>query len=158
MKFINKNVEKNLSKIFYRHFFCTDFFSKNLPKRIQIRVSTKSERTSIFCQHIFEWKKVPQKLKIKDLLHEKLKRNRKIIVSKFLHCFSSHEDCVKISRPCLSYFARNKPSNSDMVGLGQFIVLNDSASPKMVIKLYFNFSKGFRAVWMSSRRPIYSCQ
>ena len=41
---------------------------------------------------------------------------------------------------------------------GRFIVLGDSASPKMIMKIYFIFSrffKGFRAVWMSSRRPIY---
>ena len=43
------------------------------------------------------------------------------------------------------------PSKSVTVGpgMGWFIVLNDPASPKMVIKLYFNFFqffKGFRAV------------
>ena len=40
------------------------------------------------------------------------------------------------------------------------IVLNDSASPEMVIKLYFNifnFFIGFRAVWMTSKRPMYDC-
>ena len=29
------------------------------------------------------------------------------------------EDCVKILRPSLLYFLRNKPSNSDTVGLGR---------------------------------------
>ena len=43
------------------------------------------------------------------------------------------------------YFPINMPSKSVTVGLGRFIVLNVSASPKMVIKMYFNF-KGFRAV------------
>ena len=54
-----------------------------------------------------------------------------------------NEDCVKISGSYLLYFLRNKPSKSDTVGSGQvgpgqFIILNYSASPKMVIKIYFN--------------------
>ena len=44
----------------------------------------------------------------------------------------------------------NKPSKSVTAGLGRFIVLSVSASPKMVKKCYFNFFpiflKGFRAV------------
>ena len=50
-----------------------------------------------------------------------------------------NEDCVKFSRLYLLYFLRNMPSKSVMVGPSQFIVLNDSASPKMVICINFNF-------------------
>ena len=39
----------------------------------------------------------------------------------------------------LLLFPRNKPSKSVTVGSDRFIVLNDSASPKMVMKMYFNF-------------------
>ena len=42
-------------------------------------------------------------------------------------------------------------------GPSRFIILNDSAGPKMVIKIYFNFFRFFlkvQAVWMSSSRPI----
>ena len=53
------------------------------------------------------------------------------------------------------YFPRSKLSNSVTIGPGQFIVLNDSASPKMVIKLYF--LKGIIAIWILSRLPIYDC-
>ena len=52
-----------------------------------------------------------------------------------------NEDFVKILRPCLLYFPRNKPTKSVMVGLGRFIVLNDSASPKMAIQIYLNISR-----------------
>ena len=53
------------------------------------------------------------------------------------------KDCVKISRPYLLNFSRNKPSKSVMVGPGRVgsgragLVprLNDSASPKMIIKM-----------------------
>ena len=60
-----------------------------------------------------------------------------------------NEDCVNILRPYLLYFPKNKPSQSVMVGRGRFIVLYDSASPEIVIKMYLNcfpFFKGFRAV------------
>ena len=62
-------------------------------------------------------------------------------------------DCVEISRPYLLKFPRNKPSKSVTVALrrvwsSRFIVLNDSANPKMVIKMYISifsdFFKGFR--------------
>ena len=56
---------------------------------------------------------------------------------------------LKILLPYFLYFLRNKLSKSVTVGLGRacfgrvgsgwFIVLNDSASPKMVIKIYFSF-------------------
>ena len=62
-----------------------------------------------------------------------------------------NEDGVKISRLCRIYFPRNYVSKSvtvgsarielGRVGPGQFIVLDDSASFKMVIKIYFNFFK-----------------
>ena len=39
----------------------------------------------------------------------------------------------------LLYFPINKTSKNITVGPGRFIVLNDSASPKMVMKAYFNF-------------------
>ena len=48
------------------------------------------------------------------------------------------KDCVKISRPHFIHFLTNKPLKSVIVGSGWFIVLNDSASPKMVIKIDFN--------------------
>ena len=69
-----------------------------------------------------------------------------------------NEDRLKISAPYLSYFLRNKPSKSvtvgpgqagsDRVGLGRagpgrFIILNDSAGPKMVIHLYLTFFRFF---------------
>ena len=47
-----------------------------------------------------------------------------------------YEDRVKLSRLYLLYFPKNKSSKSVIVRPGRFIV---SASPKMVIKLYFNF-------------------
>ena len=68
-----------------------------------------------------------------------------------------NKDCVKISGSYLSYFLRNKPSKSVTVGsgragsgrvgpgragpgrVGRFIILNDSAGPKMVIHLYLTF-------------------
>ena len=43
--------------------------------------------------------------------------------------------CLKISRPYLSYFH----TKSNTVGPDRFIVLNDSADPKMVTQIYFNF-------------------
>ena len=49
-----------------------------------------------------------------------------------------NEDCVKMLCPYLLYFPRNKASKSVTVGSGRFIVLNNSASPKMV-EIYFNF-------------------
>ena len=55
-------------------------------------------------------------------------------------------ECVKFWCPYILYFYRNKPSKSvkvrsDRAGLGlpgRFIVLNNSAIPKMVLKLYSN--------------------
>ena len=62
-----------------------------------------------------------------------------------------NEDFVKISHLYLIYFPKNKPSNSvtvrsGRVQPGRFIVLNDSASPEMVIKIYFNFFRLFLKV------------
>ena len=56
---------------------------------------------------------------------------------------------------------RNNPSKSVTVGPGRFIVLNDSANSKIIMKIYFNFSdflKAFWAAWMSSKHPIYDCE
>ena len=50
-----------------------------------------------------------------------------------------NEDCIKISHAYLLYFSRNKPSKCVTVGSGRLIALNDSASPKMVIKMYLHF-------------------
>ena len=47
---------------------------------------------------------------------------------------------IKMSHFYLSYFPRNKPSKSVTV---HFIVFNDSAGPKMFIKMYLNFSDFF---------------
>ena len=58
----------------------------------------------------------------------------KRIVSKLLN-----KDCVKISLPYLLYFPRNKLSKSVADEMSWFIVLNYSASPKMVKIIYFNF-------------------
>ena len=55
-----------------------------------------------------------------------------------------NEDCVKISRSYLLLFTKNKPSKSVTVGSGWFIILNNSAIPKMVIKMFldlFRFKK-----------------
>ena len=57
-----------------------------------------------------------------------------------------NENCVKISRSYLLYYPRNKPSKSIIAGPDWFIVLNDSASLKMVIKMYFNFLRFFLKV------------
>ena len=43
----------------------------------------------------------------------------------------------------LMYCATKKSAVIFRVGPGQFIVLNDSASPKMVVKIYFNFFRFF---------------
>ena len=51
--------------------------------------------------------------------------------------FNKNSDTI--SRPCFLYFLKNKSSKSVTVGPGRFIFLNGSASPKMVIKMYFNF-------------------
>ena len=66
-----------------------------------------------------------------------------------------NKDCAKMLRPYLLNFPRNDSSKSIIVAAGRFIVLNDSASPKMVKKINLIFFKGLRTVWMSSRRPIY---
>ena len=60
-----------------------------------------------------------------------------------------NKDCFQISGSYLTYSPRNKPPKSVIVESCRFIVLNDSASPKMVIKIYFNFfrfCKGFKTV------------
>ena len=71
-----------------------------------------------------------------------------------------NEDCIEISLFYLLYFLKNKPSKSIMVASGRYIVLNDSAHAKMVMKMdliFYDFFKGFKDVWMSSRWPIYDC-
>ena len=54
-----------------------------------------------------------------------------------------NDDRVKIWRLYLLDFPRNKLSKSVTVGSDRFIVLNDSTSPKMIIKIYFNFFQIF---------------
>ena len=49
------------------------------------------------------------------------------------------EGCVKNSR----LYSRNKPLKNVMVGPDLFILLNDSAIPKMIIEIYFNFFRFF---------------
>ena len=59
-----------------------------------------------------------------------------------------NEDCVKISRT-FREISHQRASQSSPARSGRFIVLNDSASPKKVIKLYlhfFRFFEMFRAV------------
>ena len=46
--------------------------------------------------------------------------------------------CINISLPYILYSLRNKPSKSVSVGSGRFIFLNDLASPKRVIKIYYD--------------------
>ena len=48
-----------------------------------------------------------------------------------------NKNCVNISCRYILYFPTNKPSKSVKVGPDRFFVLNDSASPKMDIKMYF---------------------
>ena len=55
-------------------------------------------------------------------------------------------DYVKIVSTYHAYFPMNNPSKSVKVGPGRFIVLNDSVSPEMFIKMYFNFSDFFSMV------------
>ena len=60
-----------------------------------------------------------------------------------------NEDCVKISRPYILYFPRNKPSKNATARSDRFIVLIYSASHnghKIVFKFFPNFFKGFIAV------------
>ena len=61
-----------------------------------------------------------------------------------------NEDRFKISRLYLLCLTRKKQSKSPTVGPGRFIDLNDSASPKMGLKMYLKFFqflfKGSRAV------------
>ena len=58
-----------------------------------------------------------------------------------------NELCVKISRHYLLYFPpRNKPSKAVTVGPDRFIVSNDLASPKMVIKMHLHFSNFYKVL------------
>ena len=57
-----------------------------------------------------------------------------------------NKDCVKIPRPYFSYFPRNKPSKRVIVGSGQFLILNNSARPEMVIKMSIVFLQFFLKV------------
>ena len=57
-----------------------------------------------------------------------------------------NEGCVKLSRLFLLNFPSNRPSKSVTVGKGPVIVLNDSANPRMVINIYFNFSDFFKVL------------
>ena len=57
-----------------------------------------------------------------------------------------NEDCIKISNSIFYTFPRNKPSKSVTVWSGRFIILNDSAGPKMVIHLYLTFFRFFLKV------------
>ena len=55
-------------------------------------------------------------------------------------------NCLNISLPYLSYFPRNKHygrAGPRQSWSGRFIVLIDSANPKMVITIYFNFFPNF---------------
>ena len=85
---------------------------------------------------------------------EKLLRyvTKKRIVPK-LWIEDMNKDFVNISRPYLSYFPRNKSSKSFTVGPGQFTVLNDSASAKMIIKMDFNFFQFYFKIL-----DLYSCR
>ena len=74
-----------------------------------------------------------------------------------------NKDCVKILFPHLLCFPNNKPTKSVTIGLGRigsdrFNVLNDSASHKMIMKMYYYFIQGFRAVSVSLMQPRYDCQ
>ena len=66
---------------------------------------------------------------------------------------------VKILRLYLWSFPRNRPWKNVMVLSGRFIVLDDSANPKMIMTIYFNFFRlffnGFKPVWMLSRWLMY---
>ena len=54
-----------------------------------------------------------------------------------------NEDCFKTPCSYLLYFPRNKPYKNVIVGSGRFIVLHDSASPKIVIKMFFKIFELF---------------
>ena len=74
-----------------------------------------------------------------------------------------NKDCVNILFPHLLCFPNNKPTKSVTIGLGRigsdrFNVLNDSASHKMIMKMYYYFIQGFRAVSVSLMQPRYDCQ
>ena len=57
-----------------------------------------------------------------------------------------NEDHVQSSHPCILHFPRNKLSKSVTVGSGRFIILNDSASHKIVIEIYLIFIPIFKKV------------
>jgi len=56
-----------------------------------------------------------------------------------------YHDSVKISRRYVLSFPRIKPSNSVSIGSDRFIILNDSLSPKMIMKMYLDFFKRFQS-------------
>ena len=66
------------------------------------------------------------------------------------------KDCIKISRPYLINFPKNKSSKNVTVGSGQFIVLKDSASPKMVIHIYLYFSDFCKKETKKRKKPFKS--
>ena len=64
------------------------------------------------------------------------------------------QNCTSQSFYNLCEISHQRTLRSRRVGLGRLIVLNDSASPQMVLKINSNFlwffCNGFRVVWMSS--------
>ena len=55
-----------------------------------------------------------------------------------------NEDCFKISRPYLTLSEKYAvKKHHARIGSGRFTVLNDSASPKMVIQIYCSFLQFF---------------
>ena len=75
---------------------------------------------------------------------EEIKKKTPILITQIEDL---NEGCVKISRPYISYFPRNKPSKRVTVGPDRFIVLNSSFhSLKMVIKNVSQFFQIFLKV------------
>ena len=56
------------------------------------------------------------------------------------------------------YSSRDKPSKSVTVQPSHFIVLNNIASPKMPIKIYFNFCDFLKILILVEVTYIYDCQ
>ena len=113
-----KTAKKDLKNSFFH--LTINFYGKNIFL-IQNKNRVNSDRSELdfFNENIRIWnlKSIPNFIsKIEDLNY----------------------DCDRISLPSRLYFQRNKPLKNVTVGPGRFIVWNDSASPKMIMKMYFN--------------------
>ena len=66
-----------------------------------------------------------------------------------------NKDYIKIVRPYLLYFPRNKSSKSIMVESDRFAVVNDTASPIMVTQIYLDFFYRFIELFECRRGDLH---